>query len=167
MKGITIPAEKLSKALLPLTDMSDLETFQMRDKDAEEAMAAAGMASPQEALLFSVNASHHAWKIQHPGGDNNEIAAVLGLAYSGYPGIGIPWLLGGVHFETVSPIHFAKTSKYVVDLWLAHYRCLMNYVIADYGVAIRWLEFLGFTLSREDYYLHDPNKPFKLFWRYA
>ena len=74
-------------------------------------------------------------------------AAMVGLGLSSFVGgHGVPWLL-------TSPIcehhkkRFLVESRRQVARMLAEVSPLMNVVHADYGRAVRWLAWLGFTLD--------------------
>lgn len=163
MKDSIIPVGKQSDSVHVLEHMDQIAGFEMRLKDAEEALAATGENSPERALAFSIQASDRVWFIKDPG---QPIAGIFGYAKAG-DNAAVPWLLGAPHAPGVHPVKFAKVSKRIVDTWSQQFKLLFNFVIADYQESIRWLKFLGFTVSEEIETLQDPNKPFRRFWRYT
>lgn len=166
MKDFTIPVAELSDKIRPLTGPEELADFQMREKDAEEALAATGKESPLDALMMSVEASSDVWIVQE--GPDKPVAAVFGVApCPENERLGIVWLLGTPAADKLNPIEFAKVSRKVVDCLAKPFDMIFNFVMADYSRSIRWLRFLGFTFSKADYYLKDIKKPFKMFWRYT
>lgn len=113
----------------------------MRPADREEVWAA-GRKTPAGALVYSMRKSSHAWTALIDGrpevmfgvGDVNVLA-----------GIGAPWLLGTDAIET----HAVAFIRYSVEFrgqLLSRYQILRNYVDERNTVAVRWLQWVGFTL---------------------
>lgn len=74
-------------------------------------------------------------------------AAMLGLGLSAFVGgHGVPWMLTGPLCERHKK-RFLVESRRQVARMLDRISPLVNYVHADYGRAVRWLEWLGFTLD--------------------
>ena len=76
-----------------------------------------------------------------------DVAAIAGLGLSCLlGGHGVPWLLTGPACERHKR-YFLLESRRQVARMLAEASPLINYVHADYARAVRWLEWLGFTLD--------------------
>jgi hypothetical protein len=76
-----------------------------------------------------------------------EVAAIMGLAVSSViGGHGVPWLLTGPACERHKR-RFMVESRRQVARMLAQASPLINYVHADYGRAVRWLGWLGFSID--------------------
>ncbi|MCX7366708.1 MAG: hypothetical protein NTV97_33515 [Alphaproteobacteria bacterium] len=74
-------------------------------------------------------------------------AAMVGLGLSAFVGgHGVPWLLTSPLCERHKK-RFLVESRRQVARMLAEVSPLMNVVHADYGRAVRWLAWLGFTLD--------------------
>lgn len=114
----------------------------MRQADRDEVFAASGR-SPVSALTFSLRKSSHAWtaiidgvpEVMFGVGDLNVLA-----------GVGAPWLLGTDAVER-HYVAFLRRSVGFRDQLLRRYAVLKNYVDVRNRASIRWLRWLGFTLS--------------------
>lgn len=74
-------------------------------------------------------------------------AAMVGLGLSAFVGgHGVPWLLTSPICERHKK-RFLVESRRQVARMLAEVSPLKNFVHADYGRAVRWLAWLGFTLD--------------------
>ncbi|MGK9045825.1 hypothetical protein KXR63_00495 [Stutzerimonas chloritidismutans] len=76
--------------------------------------------------------------------------------------LGIPWLVSTVHVERY-PREFLKVCKPEVQEMLTRHESLINFVDVRNTVAIRWLEWLGFTFGEPEPY-GPLGMPFKPFW---
>lgn len=76
--------------------------------------------------------------------------------------LGVPWLVSTVHVER-HPRAFLQVCKPEVEEMLTRHRCLINFVDVRNTVAIRWLEWLGFTFGEPEPY-GPLGMPFKPFW---
>ncbi len=74
---------------------------------------------------------------------------------------GIPWLISTIHVERY-PRAFLQVCKPEVAEMLTRHESLLNFVDVRNTVAIRWLEWLGFTFGEPVGYgpLGMPFKPF-------
>lgn len=75
--------------------------------------------------------------------DNRPIA-LFGVAP--FLDMGVPWLVGTPDI-TYHQKTFLRETRFWVRQWQKHYSHLTNIVDADYGAAIRWLTWLGFTIN--------------------
>lgn len=144
----------------PVEDLSFLDNFHMRNKDAEEALSATGMKSPLQALRQSILHSTYSWTISV----NGKVLGVFGIAETDYENYGCPWLLGSPDLDKWNSIRFIRYSKLVIESFHILYPSLLNFVIHDYYSTLKWLKFLGFEISDEPYIL--TNKPFYMFWKH-
>jgi hypothetical protein len=114
----------------------------MRQADRDEVFAASGR-SPARALAFSLRKSTAAWtgmvdgrpEVMFGVGDINVLASV-----------GAPWLLGTDAVER-NRVAFLRISVEWRAQLLRRYSTLRNVVDERNHVSIRWLRWLGFTLS--------------------
>lgn len=114
----------------------------MRQADRDEIAAASGK-TPAQALAFSLRKSSIARTALVDGvpevmfgvGDINILA-----------GVGAPWLLGTDAVER-HYVAFLRGSVDWRDQLLARYPTLKNFVDARNRASVRWLRWLGFTLS--------------------
>jgi hypothetical protein len=115
--------------------------LQLRHGDACE-VAACGL-SKEDAIAQSLARSLWAETYLVDG----EVAAMVGLAVSSViAGHGVPWLLTGPACERHKR-RFMVESRRQVARMLEQASPLVNYVHADYGRAVRWLEWLGFRIG--------------------
>lgn len=114
----------------------------MRQADRDEVFAASGR-SPASALVYSLRKSSHAWTAMIDGvpevmfgvGEINVLA-----------GVGAPWLLGTDAVER-RYVAFLRLSVGFRDQLLRRYPTMRNFVGVRNRASIRWLRWLGFTLS--------------------
>jgi hypothetical protein len=114
----------------------------MREADRLEVWAASRM-TPAEALIYSLRKSSYAWtatvngrpEIMFGVGDLNVLA-----------GVAAPWLLGTDAVET-HYIAFLRLSVEFRAQLLQRYAVLRNFVHDGNRASVRWLRWLGFTLS--------------------
>lgn len=117
----------------------------MRKADRDE-VAASDAQEPLQALQDSIDASEGCATFLIDG----EPAAIFGVRvlradFLGEPVACVAWMLTS---EVVNrhPILFAKSSRVVVPMLLERYGCLHNAIDARYGAALRWAEWVGFTV---------------------
>lgn len=129
--------------IIPATlDHVDTIARRMREADRVEIAAASGR-SPHDALAFSLEKSAHAWTVTIDGrpeimfgvGDINILA-----------GVGAVWLLGtdavAVHYR-----EFLRQTGAIRDQLLTRYQVLRNFVHDGNRVSVRWLRWMGASLS--------------------
>lgn len=116
-----------------------------RNADREE-LWASSFSTVEEVLYRGLDVSTRAWTVLY----DDEPVAMAGVApYSLMGGMGIPWMVATDAIES-KPRPFAKLSRLYVAEMLRQYSHLLNFVDARNGVAIRYLQRLGFTM-------HDPE----------
>ena len=126
--------------IVPAT-LAHAQRLQLRHGDACE-IAACGL-SKEHAIAQSLARSLWAETYLVDG----EVAAIMGLAVSSViGGHGVPWLLTGPACERHKR-RFMVESRRQVARMLAQAPPLINYVHADYGRAVRWLGWLGFSID--------------------
>lgn len=135
-------------------DLIKVCNLDLRNADKEELEAASG-APWKEALANSVAGSDISWVITL----DDEIVGVFGLSEL-EPHVGVPWLVATDKLGQFS-FRFAKESKLVIELMLMLYPVLINFVYSKHTEAIRWLEWLGFSVDREvQVYIGNHQVPF-------
>lgn len=87
--------------------------------------------------------------------DHTPLAALGDASYSPGAGIGIPWLISTNSIER-HPKAFLRVCKPLVSDMLQRHDHLINYVDARNHAAIRWLEWLGFSMGSPTPY--GPNQ---------
>lgn len=87
--------------------------------------------------------------------DHMPMAALGDASYSPGAGIGIPWLISTNTIEK-HPKAFLRVCKPLVRDMLSRHDQLINYVDARNHAAIRWLEWLGFSMGSPTPY--GPNQ---------
>lgn len=122
----------------------------MRKEDADEVWAS-DKHTPLEALLYAFKGSDECYTARADG----EIICMFGIhKLTALGGYATPWLLGanGIkkHYR-----HFLRYGRYVVADWKERYPVLVNYSDSRYKTALRWLEWLGFTIHPA-----QPHGPF-------
>lgn len=83
------------------------------------------------------------------------LAAFGDVCYSPGAGIGIPWLISTEAIER-HPRAFLRICKPLVAQMLDRHQTLINYVDTRNTAAIRWLEWLGFSMGSPTPY--GPNQ---------
>jgi len=111
-----------------------------RQADIEEMRDGAGV-TIEQALQFGLKVSTKAWVIE---ADGLAIAAVGDAPHD--VATGVPWMVTTVHVEAHSR-GFLRATKSILLEMRQRYGCLLNLVDARNVVAIRWLEWLGFTVG--------------------
>lgn len=76
---------------------------------------------------------------------DGKVACMFGLGGDLLSNTGKPWLLTSPVIETIS-VSFVREARKELAAMLAIRSHLQNWVAADYGRAIRFLEVLGFTV---------------------
>lgn len=121
----------------------------MRAADVEE-VAAFGR-SPLDALVRSIRATGEAYA----GRVDSRTACIFGVSMpSLMSDTGSPWLLATDEMVRHAPAFLRLSSGYMAGLRL-RFRVLHNNVGARNVAAIRWLGWLGFTVSDERIYIGD------------
>lgn len=76
-----------------------------------------------------------------------EPAMVFGVApWPGLPSKGIPWMLGTKRFDE-RQIHLLRFAKQMLGMMQGQFAALENHVHAENARAIRFIEWLGFTVE--------------------
>lgn len=77
---------------------------------------------------------------------NTPLAALGDTSYSPGAGIGIPWLISTKAIEK-HPLAFLRVCRPLVAQMIGRHQILINYIDARNHNAIRWLEWLGFSIG--------------------
>jgi len=99
-------------------------------------------------LRSSVASSVIAW-------NDTPLAAFGDVSYSPGAGIGVPWLVSTNAIER-HPRAFLRICQPLVAQMMERHQTLINYVDARNTAAIRWLEWLGFSMGSPTPY--GPNQ---------
>lgn len=83
------------------------------------------------------------------------LAALGDVSYNPGAGIGIPWLISTDAIEQ-HPLAFLRACRPLVARMLQRHQTLINYVDVRNHAAIRWLEWLGFSMGSPTVY--GPNQ---------
>lgn len=144
-------------------DFEAVMALELRPIEIREGQAAHG-AEADELLAASIACSRYAWVITYRG----KVCGVFGLALRHDPledvTIGVPWLLSTESTFSVHRGLFLRTSKDVVDFMRSKCDLLTNFVSEENVPSIRWLRWLGFTISPDRiYFENDLTFPFVRF----
>ena len=117
----------------------------MRLDDQREVWASSGT-TPIEALMKSIGSPGEHWAAL----DDGKVVAMFGISQCSMLGakdVGVPWLLGGDGLEHNGKV-LLRVSRHFINEASRQFEMLGNFVDARHTVAIRWLEWLGFTMER-------------------
>jgi len=113
----------------------------MGEADRAEVWAGAKQ-TPQEALQRCMKHSleAHSWLV------DGRVICMWGVGqYTPLSLVGVPWMLGSYEL----PKHartFARGSRAIAAEWQKRYPVLRNFVDARHTLAVRWVQWIGFTL---------------------
>ena len=113
----------------------------LRAADKLELKASCGY-GPITALTSSIHASDEAWVAV----DEEGVAILMfGVVNAGQEFVGVPWMLGsdGIYQHTRQ---LQSQCRQWLDVIHEDYSLLYNYVHAENPKAIRWLQWMGFTI---------------------
>lgn len=142
--------------VLPLHE-SDVEAVAAIVRQADRDEIEEALQVPIAQAIRDGLGGHKASKIVVDG----EVVAVFGDAPHS-EGIGVPWLISTVHVER-RPRAFLEVCRPEVAEMLTRSPLLTNFVDARNTVAIRWLQWLGFTFEPPAPY-GPLGLPFRQFW---
>lgn len=129
------------KARLEIGKPNDIDGLVFRDMDLLEMREAMKM-SPQDQVDLSWEKSKKMrWTVWY----GDQVACILGCV--GVDGkFGVPWLLGTELSKKVKRA-FLKEIKDCLGTMIKEYKFLINYVHPKNKQSIRWLKWLGFTVT--------------------
>ena len=132
-------------ALVRLATINDCNLLgpRLRDADKEELKISCGL-GPVTALTKSLNDSDAAYVAV----DGEGVPILMfGVVNANQDFIGVPWMLGGkgIYQHTRQ---LKSECKEWLDVVHKDYELLFNYVHAENPKAIRWLQWMGFTMVR-------------------
>lgn len=127
----------------------------MREADRKE-IALAGSPSPYDSLMRGIVRSEEATAVMGPHGDVVAIGGCVQLA----PALGCPWLLASDGLLEIKRDFLRDCRPQLLRLHGA-YPTLYNEVWEGNTVHIRWLRWLGFTVSET----HGSRPHFLPFWK--
>ena len=117
----------------------------MQQADVDEIWALAHI-TPIEAVNMSLRASLD----PRTGLAEGKVIVMFGIAKATFLSpVAVPWLLATDDIKTHSK-HFLRHSRIYFERYKANNEMMVNYVDDRHKGAIRWLEWMGFTM-------HDPQ----------
>lgn len=137
--------------------------LQLREADKQEVRASHDM-STEEALRHSLDSSTSTWVIYY----DNRIIAAFGVSKLKNTALAMPWLLGTEDLHKIK-FRIIKYSMLIIEYLMFQdetVNCLVNFVSTKHTEAIKWLRWLGFTISDKEMYLHDDGVSFKQFYKW-
>lgn len=132
-------------ALVRLATINDCNLLgpRLRDADKEELKISCGL-GPVTALTKSLNDSDAAYVAV----DGEGVPILMfGVVNANQDFIGVPWMLGGKGIYQHTRQLKSECKKWL-DVVHKDYELLFNYVHAENPKAIRWLQWMGFTMVR-------------------
>ena len=142
-----------------LARTDDLKQFAPRAADRDELWAIARR-TPEQAIRLGIDGADAFTVFLH-----GECAGIFGCVPSPVAcGVGAPW---GVFSDVITryPLPFLRASRRAVASWHDSFYALHNLVDARNVFAVRWLQWLGFTIAPAQPFGPD-GLPFHLFsWR--
>lgn len=141
---------------------NEVLNLKLREEDAQEVYSSS-LLTPKEAIASSIDCGGYLYVIK----EGRTIIAIFGVSILDYE-TGIPWLLGSnrLHEIKYQIIKYSKTVLKVL-MYPDNIKCLTNYISTTHQPAtVKWLKWLGFTMTDTDTYLSDPKVPFKQFYRW-
>lgn len=149
----TLPSDTVGEALSYIAE-------NLRLADAVEIAATVDM-GPAEALQAALGVSTRAWL----GVDRTGLpVAILGVAPSGVPEVGMPWMVGTSELET-EWMALARMTPGIVGQMHDLYPVLTNHVDLRNGLAQDWLLWAGFKFIDADPRFGPEQRPFIQFSR--
>jgi hypothetical protein len=117
----------------------------MRDADRAEVWASCGM-TPEQALEVSMATSGEVWAALQDG----RVVCIWGVGDAeGYPGVGVPWLLGTDAVREIRRTFLRECRRYVAG-WMSRYEVLVNFTDDRNTLSHQWLRWLGFTIMEPE-----------------
>lgn len=118
-----------------------------RQADVDEVAAASGQ-TLAEALRDGLERSRVCWT----GFADDRVLCMFGVSpVPDWDGVGVPWMLGTNAIEEHAP-GFLKRARGVLDQMRERFPVLLNYVDARNATAMRWLQWMGFTIHDAEPY---------------
>ena len=132
-------------AIVRLATINDCNLLgpKLREADKEELKVSCGL-GPVTALTRSLQASDAAYVAVDEAGVP---ILMFGVVNSGQVSVGVPWMLGGKGIYQHTKQLKAECMQWL-DVVHTDYDLLFNYVHAENPKAIRWLQWMGFTMVR-------------------
>ena len=129
--------------IAPLTFDHILEfEFNVRPEDAAECILMHG--SVHESVSYSIHNSQKSFVVLDKYGI---VCAIYGYGFNG-DGTTTPWFLSTDSFPEIAR-SFSKWGKGIIQDYVKFNRPVVGYVDSRYTKAVRWLEWLGFTINRD------------------
>lgn len=114
----------------------------IRKPDADELWASSHL-TPYQALMVSFMVSRDT---TFTGTANGVPVCMFGIREpSMLSDTAVPWMIAGADLEFYSKA-FLRRSKAIVNMWRSIYPFMQNYVDERNVVAVRWLQWVGFSV---------------------
>lgn len=134
-----------------------LENFVMRKMDQEEVTAQSGL-EPLEVIKQALEMSESAWVAY----DGSTPIGIGGFVLR--EGYGVPWMIRSAQAFNSRLFEAHSYILGALDIFMSKTSYLTNFVAKDNKDTIRWLRFLGFTVTDDEYILVDPDMIFYHFY---
>jgi hypothetical protein len=138
-----IPSSQPAWSVVPATiDHAREMAPRLREPDVAEIWATAGMAALDHLeYAVAVSVSALAWIVE------GEVACLFGVCAPALIGaVGHPWLLS-TGLVARHPMPFLRRYRPYLAQLLMLYPSLVSYIDARYATAVRWVRWMGFTVS--------------------
>lgn len=119
--------------------------LRLRQEDWRDAHAVSPL-KPREAVWHTVHSSDWVVAVRRGEGLTALCLALIGVARSPMPGVGICWMLSASEFFDY-PLTLARFTKPFVARMFERYHKLTNWVDVRNAATIRWLSWCGFTIA--------------------
>lgn len=132
----------------------------LREMDIKELEASMPLFNTYQQLTICFNLSDETYAVV-----DEEIGciAIFGVRDVG-DSVGVPWMLSSKYFMDNHSKRFLKECGEYLSKISKPFTYLYNYISVENKVCIRWLEWLGFTVSKDkEYFVGDT--PFYLFYK--
>jgi len=144
-------------------DLSQFQTFELRQADIDELYAATGL-PPLAAIGFILDSKcSNGWAEIAYEFDTKEILSMFGLNKVNGLNAGIPWMIASPNIIKYKKI-LMRYSKKVIEKMLKEVPILYNYVDNRNVVHIHWLKHMGFTIDNHSMLLRGVK--FQYFYKY-
>lgn len=129
------------------SDLEEVMSMKLRKADVDEITALYG---PSTCISREIERSIHLSDRTYViiDSEDSKIIAVFGVGYGGFL-VGVPWFLATDEVKKHRGM-FVKHAKEVLKILSKDYTILTNWVSSENPEAIKLLEWLGFTIHKED-----------------
>ena len=155
-----LTAPPLIRYVDPAKDLPGLAE-RLREADRLELTLAVGP-DIQRALELAAQVADECFVAETP---EDGVIAFFGVTPTVFPEIGSPWLLG-TDAMMKYPKSIVQGGAWATERWLTKYPTLANYVHAENGSSIAWIQHMGYSLGKLVHYYGVAGAPFYQFFRH-